>query len=506
MPTRVLLAERISSDKRESTSIERQHEQLTERATALGVDVVGVAVDRSVSGDVDLTDRPALAEWLSHEGRARWDELWVTTADRLSRNDLHYLAFIFSIIEWGKTLVVLDDPTLDLTTVEGRLIAHAKGIGPAKELERIKARVKDSHAYRRYTPAWQAGIPPLGYTTVDEVREGNVRRVLALDAYGVTLLHEIRRWIVDDGLTVQAAVRRLNERGEPNRKDRWRIEHNREPLGTAWTVAGLIGTLTSRGCLGVKLQGKRPLTNRDGSEVVICEPVFTPDEWETLQQAIAVRRSGPQQRVNGASPLLGVVFCAHCKRRANRTAVVRETANGPVEHAYYRCKGEDGIRCSGVSIRAADAETLVEEQFLSERGDNRVIRKQYVPGNDTSDELTDVRRRIARLREDREAGLFDDDQDYYRDKMTEYTDRRRELESQTVQEPRWVDVPQLHTYAEVWESSSTDERRKLLIDAGVRLEIIGRNVRSIIVPKRGTAMGTESIAATESVIGKTPTA
>jgi hypothetical protein len=61
----------------------------------------------------------------------------------------------------GQRLQKLGHPSLYLErlSVEGRLIAHAKAIGPAKELERIKARIRDSHVERPYTQ-WHGGTPP----------------------------------------------------------------------------------------------------------------------------------------------------------------------------------------------------------------------------------------------------------------------------------------------------------------------------------------------------------
>lgn len=163
---RVLLAERISDDKGErSESVEAQDMKLRTRAVAEGnVTIVGAAVDLSVSGGVNMFDRPKLGQWLTPEGLSQWDELWVTTQDRLSRDDMHFMAFVFRVIEWQKTVIVLDDPQFNeqMHTAEGRLILHAKALGPAKELDRIKIRNKESHERRRFTNRWPGVSLPLG--------------------------------------------------------------------------------------------------------------------------------------------------------------------------------------------------------------------------------------------------------------------------------------------------------------------------------------------------------
>jgi DNA invertase Pin-like site-specific DNA recombinase len=306
----------VSFDRKENTSIERQDAKLLEWAHEEGHEVVGQVRDRAVSGDIDMFDRPGLGEWLTEQGRSRWDIVAVTTQDRLSRNDIHFLAFVFKIIEWGKTLVVLDDPSLDLLTVEGRLIAHAKAIGPAKELERIKARVKDSHVERRNTPQWHGGTPPLGYTTTPVTLEGGkVRRVLVLEEYGCALLHEMRRWMVEERETLLGVARRLNARGEPTTKDRWRRDRKLPLRNERWSSTGVKMVLTSMSCLGVKLNGRKPMYRSDGSPFVIATPVFDQAEWETLQGAIAAR-THQRTRKWGASPFLDVVFCGQCGGKA----------------------------------------------------------------------------------------------------------------------------------------------------------------------------------------------
>ncbi|MGJ3559683.1 hypothetical protein ACR6C2_17070 [Streptomyces sp. INA 01156] len=56
---RVLLAERISYSRDEkSESIEAQDARLKTRAAEEGARIVGVTADVSVSGDVDMFDRP----------------------------------------------------------------------------------------------------------------------------------------------------------------------------------------------------------------------------------------------------------------------------------------------------------------------------------------------------------------------------------------------------------------------------------------------------------------
>ncbi|MDA3643769.1 recombinase family protein [Saccharopolyspora indica] len=480
MTVRVLFAERISFDKKDSGSIETQDRKLLARLDEDPREVVlaGRAVDRSVSGDVDMPDRPALGKWLTEVGRDSWDELWVTTQDRLSRNDMHFMAFVFKILKWGKTLIVLDDPSLDLTTPEGRAIAHVKAIGPHKELERIKGRVQDSHDTRRWTARWHGGFPGYGYTTKTTVEVGEdgkpkEAKVLVLDEYSCGVLHEIKNWVVEERLPITICADRLIERGELTSGNLWRSRKEHPLRDETWTYTGLRSILRSPHLLGVKMRGGKPMTNRDGSYFVIAEPVFTPEEWEELQSALD-ERSQTNSRVNGASPLLGVGFCWECKRPLGQKVTVRKSAKSDKEYSYrwYRCRGNKNTRaCVGVGMKADIVEDLLEERFLRECGKEFVTERTFQRGENHASEIKELERRIQRLREDRENGAYDEDPEYYAEKMNEYTTRKKEISKVPVRESGWVYNKLDVTYNEVWKKADDQEKRKLMVAAGVEFRM-----------------------------------
>ena len=483
--TRVIFAERISFDRADSWSIERQDDALERRVAERRTDgqateVVGKAVDRSVSGDVDMPDRPELSQWLTEEGRAQWDEMWVTTQDRLSRNDMHFMSFVFKTIEWGKVLIVLDDPSLDLTTPEGRAIAHVKAIGPHRELERIKTRVRESHEQRRYTPRWQGGFPPYGYTTERVIWEGGREgQVLVLDEYMATVLHEMRTWLVEENETFLGIAQRLNARGELTAKDTWRVRKKRLIKEEKWQGTNVKKILTSPSCLGIKLNKQKPMYNRDGSPFIIAKEVFDTYEWESLQTAVKNRQIN-QTRQRGASPLLGVVFCEKCGKSATQVVTNKDRPNGG--YRYYRCMNQLQ-RCPKVSMRADEVEEVLEETILREIGDADVPKKHWEPGEDATEEIEDLDKKIRRLRSDREAGVYDDDETYYRETMKGYMERRKTLAAMPQKASGWRYEDTGVTYREAWVSADTQTRRKLLIDAGVQLFITDFSTWSVHVPK-----------------------
>ncbi|MFF0790520.1 recombinase family protein [Streptomyces spiralis] len=480
---RVLLAERISDAKGErSESIESQDEKLRDRAGREGVVIVGTAVDLSVKGDVDMFDRPSLGQWLTAEGLEKWDEIWVSTQDRLSRDDIHFLAFVFKVLQWGKSVIILDDPQFNeqMHTPEGRLILHAKALGPAKELARIKARVKDSHERRRFTARWHGGYPPFGFRPVTRYENGKTATYLEQDPDMVAVLHEMRRQIID-GQSFLGVAKYLNDKGVLTARDRARMRKGKpvksrgvEGAQEKWSETTVKKVLTSESTQGLKKHQRELIYGVDGEPVRVADPVFTDEEWESLQAAVARRLITKTRRVNKTSALYGVVFCGECGAKA----VQKKSSRGEITYRYYVCGSfPKEERCKG-SVRAEEVEEMLELDFLQRYAHERVTKRVWVPGTDNTRELQDLIKRIERLRLQHEAGDWEDDPDGYRARMNHYRQKRKELEAQPVTPGRWDEEDQGHTFLELWPTLDLEGKRKQLIDSGYRV-LIGKGTFEI---------------------------
>ncbi|MGW1608896.1 recombinase family protein [Streptomyces sp. NPDC002285] len=478
---RVLLAERISDDKNErSDSIESQDEKLRHRAETEGVTIVGTAVDLSVSGDVDPFQRKSLGPWLSDENLSKWDELWVSTQDRLSRDNKHFLLFVFWAIEHNKIVQVMDDPGFNeqMHTDTGLLLLHAKGLGPAMELKRIKARTKDSHERRRFTTRWTGGIPPFGYRPVSRFVDGKTATYLEQDPDMVKVLRFMREQILD-GQSFFAVAKALNEKGEHTARDRARIRkgkpvHRRgaeEGVPEQWSETTVKSLLRDPALLGQKKHGGEVLYDSQGQPVQLAEPIFTEDEWQSLQAAVEARVQTKVRRVNGTSPLYGVVYCGECGSKAAHKGSIR--SNG-VEYRYYVCGSwPKESRCQGVSVRAGEVEEFIELEFLQRYGLEPVVEKAWVPGTDNTRELEEVRKRIARIRDNYEAGAYDDDPAEYRERLHALQTRRDELAAEPVTEGRWDEKATGETFEDLWSRLDLEGQRLQLIKSGYKV-LLGR--------------------------------
>ena len=108
--------------------------------------------------------------------------------------------------------------------------------------------------------------------------------------------------------------------------------------------------------------------------------------------------------------LTGAAFCGNCGAR------LHVTGRGGDRYAYECTARIRGIRASAgckpapaIAITAADA--LVSEWFLARYGAGEVMRKIYDPGTGHAAQIAELEATRTRLREDRQAGLYDDSDD-----------------------------------------------------------------------------------------------
>ncbi|MFD4608236.1 recombinase family protein [Streptomyces sp. NPDC058440] len=484
---RVILAERVSYSRDEkSDSIEAQDARLKARAAEEGARIVGVTADVSVSGDVDMFDRPALGEWLVIDKREEWDELWVTNQDRLSRSEPHFMSFVFKMLEWNKEIHVLDDPefTKQMQTPEGRAILHVKSLGPHKELERIKKRIQDSHDRRRHTDRWPGGIPPFGYRILKKYEDGREAAYIELDEEMVVWLHRMREWAIDN-VPHATIAQRLNDGQVLTARDRARIARGKPTKSKAagrkddeqsremWSNGSVKALLTNQALRGYKKHRGEVLRDENGDPQQIADPVFTPEEWESLQAAVQARTVSTARRVNMTSPAYGVAICSGCHSNANhKYSRGHKDRRTQIEYRYYVCGGWPADkRCKGISCRAEVVEEMMEILFLQRFGHERVTKRVWVAGSDNARELEQVEAKIRRLMRQDEEGDWEDNRAEYRQRMDRLRQRRKELKALPIVKAGWVEVDQGMTYLELWETLDLEGRRKRLLESNFRMMI-----------------------------------
>jgi len=398
-------------------------------------EVVGWAEDLDVSGSIDPFEAPALKPWWEREGE--WDIMCAWKLDRIGRRAIPLNKVFGWMIDHQKTLVCVSD-NIDLSTWVGRLVANVIAGVAEGELEAITERTKASRRKLLETGRWPGGMIPRGYKTA-ALETGGYRLEPdpAAHAEVVKIVHD-----VISGKTV----------------DQIGLELGQHPSGV-WKV------IQSPHLLGHATYNGATVRDREGKPVLWGDPLITREEWEALQSAIAVRKRPVGKRSNKASPLQGIAFCPVCDlqlfhRRFNRDY-------GTNIYRYYYCRNKHGR-----NIPAKDAEKLVFDTFLEEHGDDQVTERVYRPAENHQNELEDALRAVEEL-----TPLLGT--------MTSTTMRSRlteqiraldfeiaRLETMPSRPAGWELKPTDLTFKSVWPTSTPEEKRKLIIDAGISARLI----------------------------------
>ncbi|GGM55554.1 integrase [Dactylosporangium sucinum] len=491
----MLAVERLSRETDESTSIRRQREHMTRWSELNEHTIVGHAEDADVSGTVSVFDRAGFGPWLTEERAGEYDTIAAVKIDRLSRSLIDFV----KLIEWadahGKNVVAVEDG-VDTGTPTGKLMAHLLGVFAEFERQRIRERSMDSQRDALRNGTWHGGTPPWGYMPV---RGADAKWRLVIDAEYLPVVQEVVARVIE-GESSNSVAADLNQRGVLTSEDR-HAERTGRPLGSVrhangcsdareqsdavrqcdcsrepsqWSSANLNAMLRSRAMLGETVDGAGNVKVRDdaGMPVRRAEPLISEAEWKRVQDALDARRITPR-RSRMVSPLSGLLTCGVCGLPYYRVNDGRGVDR-------YRCKSATGkagtvARCGNPSILGDQLAEAIEDIIVSHIGNETVTRRVFRKGADHSRELEQVNRAINDLRDDSEAGLFPDRQEYQR-RMAALLERQGALSALPNEPDRWIDEPTGETFADRWNAAETDmERRDFLLSTGAVFTLTARD-------------------------------
>ncbi|MGB9998344.1 recombinase family protein [Streptomyces pseudogriseolus] len=491
---RVLGVLRLSRASDESTSIVRQKAAIERWAESKGHVVIGWAEDVDVSGAIAPWERPELGQWLPStigkevsdvERRLAWEASRVTEwdilcgwkLDRISRRVLH----IAHLVEWASTCnkeISAAEEGFDLSSPMGKILFQLIAAFAEGELEAIKMRAKSSYVHLMKSGRWRGGFVPYGYRA-EKHTEGEGWKLVP-DEYGTETANVVREIVrrTVDGEATNAVCRWLNEEKIPTPLDAQRIRSGKEPKNSTWRVGNLLKMLRSHTLLGRvemteevtlsdgrKEKRTRLVRDAEGLPLRRAEPLISEQEWEQLQAKLDENRRPESGNRYDRSPLLRVAFCS-CGKAMYR--------NNGRTWMYYRCSSRNisGAECGqNEAIRADVLENTVRDAFLQAVGHAEIVRRVFRPGVDHTQDIAEVTRALAELREDREAGLYSTEagKKEYREAYLRLEAKRETLAALPVLPDRWEETPTGETYRERWERlTSAAERNKELREAGVR--------------------------------------
>lgn len=459
---RVLANVRLSHETDETTSPARQRAGLTSWADALGHEIVGWAEDLDVSGDLPPWKRPSLGLWLNDNPPVEFDIIASTKIDRMSRS----LGDFVTLIDWtskrGKYLVAYMD-SVDTSTPTGELVAKVLAIFAEFERKAIAARTRDSYELAIAQGRWHGGTVPYGYLPEKQPKGEGWRLVPDSESAG-----HFRR-IVEQfiaGASLTQIAHELNSQGILPPTDYYRQKTGKELTGARWRGTSLRLILHSRSSLGVVEREGEVVRGVDGLPVKRAEAIISRADWDQVQIRLEAISKKPL-RTRKTSPLLHIAYCLDC----GQPIYLQTNRKNGIERLYYRCRGwRDKLNdCQNSSLNGKDLLEAVEKALLVAIGDLEMEEEVHIPASDHSQQLHEAEEALADLLK-KSAGKPEAVQKVYQGQIDALEGLVTRLSALPVAEARVERRPSGVAYRELWEASDLEERRTLLLKAGVRVE------------------------------------
>jgi DNA invertase Pin-like site-specific DNA recombinase len=480
---RVLAVKRISKDTEQSSALERQDVRLSEAIRTGNHTLAGWVEDATVSGAVNLDKRPSLAKWLQLPLLHEWDAMMVTAQDRITRDDLHWAAFVGWVLENNKTVIVLDDPSFDLSTPNGRMIAGIKAAQAANYRNDVIKKRLDQLAWFREEQLWPGGSWPFGFRAVRVAHNGKQRWRLVPDPVTAPLVREAFDRLVNQADTMGSIAKDWNTRGIRTARDHQRHVNGLEgrenasatPLDTKWRTNSIRSVLTNPVLMGYATH-KGEIQKKHGLPVQWTDPILTREEFDQLQEVIT-QRGAPMRGVdNRATDLAGIFYC-RCSRVMHANRSTKKRRDFVRHYAWYLCRSaHDGDKCQyATSWRRDDLHIHLEEMLLTIAGDLEITTKTFVPGTDRTSDIDELRQalenltgNLVHLKPGSAAATA------VLKAMQEHEEALTELEALPVVPSRWEETGTGETFREFWDNNPDwKTRAEFLRKTGIRMYVGG---------------------------------
>ncbi|MGW6624193.1 recombinase family protein [Nocardia sp. NPDC055002] len=451
---RVLGRIRLSRDSEESTSAERQREIIEQWCDMHQHRIVGWAVDLDVSRSVDPFDTPELGKWFTEEYRGSWDTVANWKLDRIATGSI----YLNKVLDWctkhDKSVVSVTE-SFDLSNWIGRLIANVIAGVAEGEWEAIKERTQASRRKLTSVGRWPGGRCPYGFIAVKQ-KGGGYK--LEADPEARVVINRLIDHVLEHK-PIQRIVNQLNEEGVPSPADRHRQLAGREIKKPAkWSVTNVDRMLRKKTTLlGHSVLNDITVRDENGDPVLIGPPIVDFDTFRTIQAELDDRYTPQESRMN-ASPLLGVLECFYCHKPQHH--------NADKTYRYYSC----GARCKDhVHLNADEMEKLVEESVLFEIGDVPEQKRRFIPGQNSKAALDEAVHAMDELTTLLGAVTSDTMRKRLTGQISALDSKIAELENRESTPDDWEYYETGKTYGQLWSELGVQERRQLLIDAGVKV-------------------------------------
>jgi site-specific DNA recombinase len=420
--------------------------------------------------------RKGFGPWLRGE-MGPYDGIAAASVDRVGRNVRDTLNTQALLTGQGRVVVTADHRQVwDFSDPNQENEWLVKAWGSQMELRAIQKRNRDE-AVRARKAGEPKQRPAYGYVYVRLIPAGKVDHV-EIDPVAAEVIREVARRILADEtgkVTCATEAARLTREGVPVPSDRRAQLYGRTLSGASWTGKTVRYILHSEASLGYLMHGGRPVTGEDGRPVRIAAPLWDRPAHDALLEATAPRHAG-SRAPKGAHLLSGLVFCGNCGARLH-------VSGKPGQTSVYGCTGRIlGVRESAgcrpaPAMRVAMLDAEVTGWFLACYGAGEVMRKVYDPGTGHGAQVAELEAVRRRLRDDRQAGLYDsaDDADWYRAEYRRLGEEIGALKMLPERKPAMRMVPAGRTIAAEWQAADDARRREMLAEFEVRVVLHPRD-------------------------------
>lgn len=454
---RVLAGLRLSKDTDESTSIERQREDVTAWSASEGYVVIGESVDPGVSGAVSIHERPDLRDWLTGANLGKWDILAGARIERMSRDTEDFLRSARILNGKGKWLAAAKERVClkGDGSASDQFQATILAASATMQRQRTAELCRESRDKLARLGRFAGGFPTFGYLPICLCHSARVCP-LAPKSAGWTLIQGEH---ADTALemAMRATAGDLN-----GRIARW-LNHRGilTTRGHEWTPA-VVGVLLRNPALaGYATRKGNRVHDDNGNDVMITDqPILTGEQWRKLQHALDSRKQKRAERVGGHM-LLRVAYCRYCSTDDKQVPMYGHLAQGRTKTSIYRCQ-----KC-GYSVSMPKLESVVETRVLEEVGHSRLPRKVVTPAISHTAQLDGVTARIDDLDEQFASGGLPGVT--YARMMTKLEAEKERLAALPQRAERIDWIPTETTVAKYWAMLDNEGRGAFLREFGVTI-------------------------------------
>jgi len=486
---RVLKVRRISRDTETSSALERQDTDIDDALAGTGTVVVADVVDATISGAVNLDDRPQMGKWMKEPLWFEWDAIVVTALDRITREQYHWEMFAEKCHQGGKEIICLDDPALDIHSTTGRLIAYVKASQAAEYRQAVSKKRKGQTESFRQSELWGGGAWPFGYHPMPvQTDDEKIRYKLFLDPVTSKLVREAYDRIVNQGDSMGKICRDWNDRGIPTSKDYQRSANAAERKagaktqvkGSIWASSALGAVLRKPTLKGIAMHKGEPLL-KNGKPVRWAEPILTDEEYDKLQKILEGYKEAKNGVRRNSDPTSGLFLCPcgvklYPDKRTNKQTRKGVVVGTRTSH-YFRC-GSRILTGKACGFRASWPRELLlsemESGFLHRIGHKEIMTRTWVPGTDNRKQIAELKAANENLLTAIKAAKNPVVVTSLVESQEENATLLAELEAEPYKPGHWVEHGTGKTYRQEWERmASWEERGPFLHRSGFRLIPMG---------------------------------